>query len=156
MALTGATFAELVMLVDGVDFQVFQIDRNDEVIGMIKKESNDFWYSVHNYLEARKDGGDYNSFVPEVDELESCEDALNVVYKTSNGNKRNATNEEKVIMESYIELNAKYKEMEKDLRLLRNKLKEGVKEDQSITHEKLKCSWSNTKTGRRFTVAKLK
>jgi len=151
MAVTGATRAIILMLVDGTSYHVFEVSRNENVINEIRDKVLTFWHNIEMYKETES-----SEYVPEVDGTSSCEEALNNLYPKANKDKvRNATDEEKILISQYAVMNEDYKELEENLRAIRNKLKEGIKDGTKITFEGYSASWSNFGKGRRFQVRRL-
>ena len=151
MALTNAKRAELVMLIDGVDFRVFNVERNDEVIEAIKHRVIDFYEKVLEYKETKDE-----NLLPPVDESDACDKSMDAFYKAKKGNTRKATTEEEELMSQYLVFMEESDALKSKMNLVRNTLKDSLKEDESIIKDKLKCSWSKTKVGLRFQVKRLK
>lgn len=151
MAVTGATSAVILMLIDGVNYHVFEVSRSEGVIEEIKDKVLTFWNNVNMYKETES-----SEYVPEVDATSSCEKALNNLYPKANKDKvREATDEERILIGQYAVMNEDYKQLEEDLRAIRNKLKEGIKDGYKVTSEGYSASWSNFGKGRRFQVKRL-
>lgn len=151
MAAIGADRAVIVMLVDGIHYHVFEVSKNESVITEIKDKVVTFFHQVGMFKETNR-----SEYVPEVDNTKSCEEALNNLYPKSNKDKvREATDEERILIGQYAIMNEDYKQLEEDLRAIRNKLKEGIKDGYKITSEGYSASWSNFGKGRRFQVKRL-
>ena len=139
------------MLIDGVDFRVFNIDRNNEVIGMIKEKAITFYDKVLEYKET----GD-ESLMPELDESKQCEESLDSFFEAKKGNYRKANDTETELMSVYKVLDSESKELDGKMRLIRSTLKDSLKENEYMIKDKLKCSWTKTKAGLRFQIRNLK
>jgi len=151
MAVSEADRAVIIMLVDGINYHVFEVDRNESFISKIKSKVDSFWNNVNMFKETGS-----VEYVPEVDNTASCEKALQNLYPKAKDNFRKATEEEEHLINKYATMNEEYKELEEDLRAIRNKLKEGIKDGSKISCEGYSANWTNFGNTRRFQVRRVK
>jgi putative phage-type endonuclease len=108
MMTTGTDYAELAMLIDGRDLQIYPIYRSKELCELIIAKCVDFWDKVTKAKELMKDGiteeimSKLSSLEPAPEATPAYLDFVKAKFKVDVEKKRVATPEEEQLMFSYL------------------------------------------------------
>jgi predicted phage-related endonuclease len=158
MALHDAEYAEIVMLKDGRDIEVFPFERNDTIIDAMVEKCSDFWDKVtlaKGYIGSGEKDKAFTEFYPEADDTTSYQEFVKDRFK--DGGREggiSSTDEIDASVERYLDLSEKEKEL-KALKLKESNIIKsfmGDYEDINFAHTDYKVSWRKGKGARRLLI----
>ena len=131
LMVTGATKWYLGVLILGVGFKVFVIERDEEEIAALAKSEEAFWEYVK------------NNTPPETDGSESTSETLTTIYPESNGNTVNLFAYEESLKQ-YIAIGKQIDELKKLKEEMANNVKAFMGEAGKGESNHFKVSWSSS------------
>ena len=135
MAVTGADFADLAVLIGGRDFRIYHIPRDEEIIKMVVDQEVKFWTE---HVEAR--------VAPDPINL----DDINNLWPHDNGTLTAANAADEMQIKEAKEIKDKIKELKKKETELTNAIKESMGEMSGLTDlsGKILVTWKERKSMR--------
>jgi predicted phage-related endonuclease len=131
MMVTGCSKWYLGVLVLGVEFKWFEIERDEAEIEALRKSEADFWEYV-------KSGE-----APMVDGSKSTSETISTIYRESNGNEVSLMAYQ-TDLTRYAELSALIKDMETQKDEVANRIKVFMGEAEKGECDKYKVSWASS------------
>lgn len=151
MMITGINKSKLVMLKDGRNLEVYEIEENKELQNHIAEMAKAFWNKVLYARELKAKGQPYEHLEPEPDNLDAYEKFMKEKHKDTGGIIQ-GTSEQYEIAKKYSDCNTKIKEIETEQQGHKNYLISILKDSSKIDFGNLGyVSWTaNAKGNRTF------
>jgi putative phage-type endonuclease len=144
MMLTDMQKADLAVLIGGNDYRVYHINRNDELLGLMKNAADKFW-NTHIVTEVP----------PPLDSSNGTQEYLKSIYPNSRGNIVSATEPVADLAYVYHKLCKELKDIEEKKISMENQLKYEIGDNEGIKHATFKATWKSTKDGERINYESL-
>ncbi|MGL5383029.1 MAG: YqaJ viral recombinase family protein [Culicoidibacterales bacterium] len=132
LAVTGYEKAYIAVLIGGNKFVWKEIDRDEELINIIIAKEKHFW-------EVNVLGGER----PEIDGSEASTDLLKKLYPEANGEIVEFGQEQDLIIDSLLAMQKEYKELEKQIDLRKNQIRDFLGENEFGKSDTHQASWKN-------------
>lgn len=130
LAVTGWSFAYVVVLIGGRDYREYRIDRDDAEVEMLVEREREFW---EEYVEPKA--------MPRLVGTESEAEALHAMWPTVEEGVSEADAETEGLAARYDAVSGRIKELEEEKRGLANMLKAKVKDAKALESGLVRVSW---------------